>query len=66
MMAIRFSVARIDEASPVGFTPGWAVVRQEPGEPGKFVSRIFFRVEDAEIHAQRLMMMEVARAAKGH
>jgi hypothetical protein len=64
-MTARFSVARIDEASPLGFTAGWAVVRQEPGQPGKFVSRIFFRIEDAEIHAQR-MMMEAARAAKGH
>jgi hypothetical protein len=65
-MAIRYSVARIDEASPVGFAAGWAVVRHEPGQPSKFVSRIFFRVEDAETHAQRLMMMEATKAAKGH
>ena len=65
-MTARFSVSRIDEASPLGFTAGWAVVRQEPGQPGKFVSRIFFRMEDAEIRAQRMMMMEAARAAKEH
>jgi hypothetical protein len=65
-MAIRFSVARIDEASPVGYSAGWAVIRHEPGEPSKFVSRIFFREEDAEAHAQRLMMSETARDAKGH
>ena len=65
-MIIRFSVARIDEASPLGFSAGWAVIRQEAGEPTKFVSRIFFRAEDAEEHAQRLMMMEATRSAKGH
>jgi len=65
-MAVRFSVARIDEASPLGFSAGWAVIRHEPGQPGKFVSRIFFRLEDAELHAQRLMMMEAARSAKGN
>ena len=63
-MAVRFSVARIDEASPVGFSTGWAVVRHEPGQPSKFVSRIFFRAEDAEVHAQRLMMLEAANTAK--
>jgi hypothetical protein len=65
-MIIRFSVARIDEASPLGFSAGWAVIRQEAGEPTKFVSCIFFRAEDAEEHAQRLMMMEATRSAKGH
>jgi hypothetical protein len=64
-MANRYSVARIDEASPVGFAAGWAVIRHEPGQPGKFVSRIFFRVEDAEAHAQRLMMLEASKRAKG-
>ena len=63
-MAIRFSVARIDEASPVGFSAGWAVIRHEQGQPSKFVSRIFLRAEDAEVHAQRLMMMEAANNAK--
>lgn len=64
MMAVRFTVARIDEASPVGFSAGWAVIRHEPGEPSKFVSRIFLRAEDAEVHAQRLMMLETAKNAK--
>ena len=63
-MTVRFSVARIDEASPLGFSAGWAVIRHEAGEPSKFVSRIFFRAEDAEEHAQRLMMMEATREAK--
>ena len=63
-MTVRFSVARIDEASPLGFSAGWAVIRHETGEPSKFVSRIFFRAEDAEEHAQRLMMMETVKAVK--
>jgi|GEM_PF-6927041 hypothetical protein len=63
-MTVRYSVARIDEASPLGFSAGWAVIRHEVGEPSKFVSRIFFRAEDAEEHAQRLMMMEAAKLAK--
>lgn len=62
-MSVTFVVAKIDEASPLGFSAGWGVVRQETGEPAKFVSRIFLREVDAEAHAQRLMMQE-ARTAR--
>lgn len=67
-MNVRFFVARIDEASPMGFSAGWGVIRQEPGEPSRFVSRIFSLEEDAMAHAQRLMMHEVseAKARTGH
>jgi hypothetical protein len=63
-MTVRYFVARIDEASPVGYSAGWGVIRHETGEPGKFVSRIFPREQDAQAHAQRLMMQE-ARTAHG-
>ena len=61
MKAVRFSVARIDEASPVGFTGGWAVVRHEAGEPSRFVSRIFLKEQDALEHAHRLTMQQTMR-----
>jgi hypothetical protein len=57
-MTVIFYVARIDEVSPIGFCAGWGVIRDETGEPARFVSRIFPREDDAEAHAQRLMMQE--------
>ena len=63
-MTVRYFVARIDEASPVGFSAGWGVIRHETGEPGKFVSRIFSREQDAKAHAQRLMMQEESTAQR--
>ena len=63
-MTVRYFVARIDEASPVGFSAGWGVIRHETGEPGKFVSRIFPREQDAQAHAQRLMMQEARTAQR--
>lgn len=63
-MAALFSVSHIDALLPGGNSAGWAVVRHEKGEPNKFVSRIFLREQDAEIHAERLRMQEAAKSAK--
>jgi hypothetical protein len=61
-MTVSFYVARIDEVSPVGFCPGWGVIRDETGVPARFVSRIFSREGDAQAHARRLMMQEAREA----
>ena len=63
-MTVSFYVARIDEVSPLGFCAGWGVIRDETGEPARFVSRIFSREGDAEAHAQRLMMQEATMAER--
>jgi hypothetical protein len=63
-MSVLFSVSRINASLPGGNTDGWAVVRHEKGEPNKYVSRIFLRAEDAEIHAERLRVQEAAKSVK--
>ena len=64
-MAVRFSVARLDDGMAAGFSAGWAVLRHEPGQQDRFASRIFFREQDASEHAHRLAMQEAAKARKG-
>jgi hypothetical protein len=64
IMALSFSVARLDDELAAGSAPGWAVVRHETGQPHRFVSRIFLREQDAAEHAHRLMTQEVSRARK--
>ena len=63
-MAISFSVAQLDDGLSAGPSPGWAVVRHEPGQPNRFISRIFLREQDAVEHAHRLSMQEVSNARK--
>lgn len=65
-MAVQFYVARLDDDLAAGSNPGWGVVREEAGQPRRFVSRIFLRQEDAEAHARRLAMQEAERKPAGH
>ena len=57
-MTVQFYVARLDDDLAAGTNTGWGVIREEAGQPRRFVSRIFFRQEDAEVHARRLAMQE--------
>jgi hypothetical protein len=63
-MTISFSVARLDDSYSAGSAPGWAVVRHESGQPDRYTSRIFLREQDADEHAHRLTVQEIARARK--
>jgi hypothetical protein len=63
-MAVTFSVARLDDDLSAGSSPGWGVIRHEPGQPNRFASRIFLREQDAAEHAHRLTVQEVSRARK--
>jgi hypothetical protein len=63
-MTVSFSVARLDDGLSAGSTPGWAVIRHEPGQPNRYASRIFLREQDAEDHAHRLTVQEVSKARK--
>jgi hypothetical protein len=60
-MAVQFYVARLDDELAAGTNTGWGVVREEAGHPKRFVSRIFFRREEAEAHARRLTQQEAER-----
>jgi hypothetical protein len=63
-MTVSFCIARLDNDGSAGFSPGWAVVRHEGGQPNKFVSRIFLREQGAAEHAQRLTLQESVRVRK--
>jgi len=65
-MAVQFYVARLDDDLAAGTNTGWGVVRDESGQPKRFVSRIFLRQEDAEAHARRLAIQEAGRKTPGH
>ena len=40
------------------------IVKEEVGQPRRFVSRIFLRQEDAETHARRLAAQEIDGKSK--
>jgi hypothetical protein len=61
---VQFYVARLDDGLAAGSNTGWGVVKEEAGQPRRFVSRIFLRQEDAEAHARRLMAREADRRSK--
>ena len=63
-MAVSFSIAQLDDALSAGISAGWGVIRHEPGQPNRYVSRIFIREQDAAEHAHRLMVQEISRARK--
>ena len=63
-MAVSFSVAQLDDGLSAGSAIGWAVVRYEPGQPTRYVSRIFLREQDAQEHAHRLTTHEVSKVRK--
>lgn len=63
-MAVSFSIAQLDDALSAGISPGWGVIRHEPGEPNRYVSCIFIREQDAAEHAHRLTVQEISRARK--
>ncbi len=63
-MAVSFSIAKLDGGLSAGSAPGWAVLRHEPGQPNRYVSRIFLREQDAVEHAHRMTVQEASRARK--
>jgi len=63
-MDISFFIAQLDGELSAGSSPGWAVIRHEPGQQNRYASRIFLREQDAVAHAHRLTMQEVSRARK--
>jgi hypothetical protein len=63
-MNVQFYVARLDDGLAAGSSTGWGIVKEEVGQPRRFVSRIFLRQEDAEAHARRLAAHEADRRSK--
>jgi hypothetical protein len=61
-MTVTFSVVRLEDELSAGSSPGWAVVQHETGQPNRFVSRIFLREQDAEVHAHRMTVQAVSKA----
>jgi hypothetical protein len=55
---VQFYAARLDDGLAAGSNTGWDVVKEEVGQPRRFVSRISLCQEDAEARARRLAAQE--------
>jgi hypothetical protein len=63
MTEVSFTVAHINQAVPIGFSDGWAVIRHEPGREPHFASSLYTTEAEARTEADRLIAQHAAEKA---
>jgi hypothetical protein len=63
MAEVSFFAAQLNQATPIGFSEGWAVIRRELGRQDQFASSPFSTEAEARAEIDRLMAQIAAKNA---